>query len=410
MNYSTKAAMEMPSAITIKTSVCILGSGPAGIVLGNILLKNGIDCVIIDKYNREEIYARGRAGAIESTTVKLLKKHDLADTLLKNGYTQGSCEFRYPNGSIIFDYAALSGGDLHYVYPQSDLNDDLIQQYLDAGGKLFYHCEGQKIVQSETGVSIECYDTDREEKVIIEADFVSGCDGYHGLARKSIPLDAVNIYTKKYNYRWLAILVNAPPSCDHAIYGVHPDGFAAHLRRSNQVTRYYLQVSKTDQLEEWTDQRIWDNLEKRFGKQDLCLNRGVILSKRIMELRNYVIEPMRYKRLLLAGDAAHIITPMGGKGLNLAVQDAAVLAETLISYYLENHDLSYLDRYSQIRLPYIWRAQEFSYSLLNMVHLPEGSNANDVQFLQKLGEAKLAQLQTSTTFARNFARNYVGIV
>lgn len=256
MNYSTKAVREIPFAITRKTSVCILGAGPAGIVLGNILLKNGIDCIILDKYNREEIYARGRAGAIESTTVQLLKKHDLADTLFKNAYTQGSCEFRYPNGSIIFDYAGLSGGDLHYVYPQSDLNDDLIQQYLDAGGQIFYHWEGKKITQTETIVKVECYNLDQEQTVIIEADFVAGCDGYHGLSRKSVPSDAVQIYTKQYNYRWLAILAGVPPSSDHAFYAVHPDGFAAHLRRSNEVTRYYLQVDKTDKIEEWNDERI----------------------------------------------------------------------------------------------------------------------------------------------------------
>ena len=254
--------MEIPSAITLKTSVCILGAGPAGIVLGNILLKNGIDCIIIDKYNREEIYARGRAGAIESTTVKLLKKHELADTLLKNGYTQGACKFHYPNGSIIFDYGALTGGDLHYVYPQSDLNDDLIEQYIDAGGQIFFHWEGQKIIQSETVVTIECYDLDREKTVIIKADFVAGCDGYHGLSRQSVPSDAVQIYTKQYNYRRLAILANAPPSCAHAIYAVHPDGFASHLRRNNQVTRYYLQVSKTDKIDDWNDERIWNNLQK----------------------------------------------------------------------------------------------------------------------------------------------------
>ena len=402
--------MEIPSAITLKTSVCILGAGPAGIVLGNILLKNGIDCIMIDKYNREEIYARGRAGAIESTTVQLLKKYDLADTILKNGYTQGCCEFRYSNGTIIFDYAALSGGDLHYVYPQSDLNDDLIQQYLDAGGQLFCHWEGKKITQTETIVKVECYNLEQGQAVIIEADFVAGCDGYHGLSRQSVPSGVVNIYTKQYSYRWLAILADAPPSSAHAFYAVHPDGFAAHLRRSNQVTRYYLQVPKTDKIDDWNDERIWNNLQKRLGREGTTINQGSIFQKRIMELRNYVMEPMRYQRLLLAGDAAHIITPMGGKGLNLAVQDAGVLAETLISYYREKNDLSYLDRYSQIRLPYIWRAQEFSYSLLNMLHLPEGSNAKDVRFLQKLGETKLAQLQTSPTFARNFARNYVGIV
>lgn len=402
--------MEILNIISLKTSVCILGAGPAGIVIGNILLQNGIDCIVIDKYNREEIYARGRAGAIESTTVQVLKKHHLADTILNKSYTQGSCEFCYPDGSIIFDYEALTGGDLHYVYPQSNLNDDLIQKYLDAGGKILFHCEGQQIFQSETGVKVQGYNLDWKQTVIIEADFVAGCDGYHGLARQSIPSDQVNIYTKQYNYRWLALLADAPPSSIHAVYGVHPEGFAAHLRRNNEITRYYLQISETDTIEEWDDQRIWINLQKRLGQDGLKLRQGSIIQKRILELRNYVMEPMQYLRLLLAGDAAHIITPMGGKGLNLAVQDAAVLAETLISFYLEKPELSTLNRYSQIRLPYIWRAQEFSYSLLNMLHRPQGNNDQDVCFLQKLTQTRLAQLTTSVTFAKHFARNYVGII
>ena len=395
---------------TQKTSVCILGSGPAGMVLGNILLKNGIDCIVLDKYNREEIYARGRAGVIESTTVDLLKKYDLADTLIEKAYTQTCCEFRYPDGSVTFDYGALSGGDVHYVYPQSDLNDDLIQQYLNAGGKLLFHHEAQHLVQTDNGVTVECYDQDRDQKITIEADLVAGCDGYHGLARQSVPSQIADIYTKKYNYRWLAILAYAPPSAEYTLYGVHPDGFAAHMLRNSQISRYYLQIPLHETIEDWSDERIWAALRKRLAKSDWTLIEGEIFQKRIMALRNYVIEPMSYQRLLLAGDAAHIITPMGGKGLNLAVQDAGVLAETLVSYFLENHDLSYLKRYSQIRLPYIWRAQEFSYSLLNMVHLPEGEDSEDISFRRKLSESKLAQLTTSTTFARNFARNYVGIV
>lgn len=400
----------MNTTTALTTSICILGAGPAGIVLGHILLKNGIDCIVIDKYNREEIYARGRAGAIESTTFQLLNKYGLADTILQKGQTQNSCEFRYPHGSIVFTYSDLSDGDVHYVYPQSNLNDDLIQKYIDAGGKILLHHEGQKITQTEDGVTVECYAQDIGEKVIIHADFVAGCDGYHGLARQSIPDQAVTIYNKQYNYRWLALLAYAPPAANHAIYALHPDGFAAFLLRNNHVSRYYLQIPLHDKLQDWSDDRIWENLQKRLAKSGCKLPIGTIFEKRIMALRNYVIEPLRYQRLLIAGDAAHIITPMGGKGLNLAVQDAGVLAETLVSYYLEKHELSYLERYSEIRLPYIWRAQEFSCSLLNMLHKSESNDPDEVRFHQKLSEAKLLQLTQPTTFAKNFARNYVGII
>jgi len=400
----------MTATTVLTTSVCILGSGPAGIVLANILQKNGIDCIVIDRYDRDEIYARGRAGVIESTTVDQLKKHGLADTILEKSYTHGCCEFRHPDGGIVFDYGSLSGGDIHYVYPQSDLNDDLIQYYIDAGGFLFCHLEGEKITQTKDGVIVECHDRDTDKKIAIRADFVAGCDGYHGISRQSVPEGEVEIFTKTYNYRWLAILAYAPPSATHTLYGIHPDGFAAHMLRNSQVSRYYLQIPIQDELTDWPDDRIWDNLEKRLAQKGWKINRGNIFQKRIMALRNYVMEPLRYGRLLMAGDAAHIITPMGGKGLNLAVQDAAVLAETLIGYYLENHDLSYLDRYSEIRLPYIWRAQEFSYNLLTMLHQPEGDDTEDIRFRWKLSESKLMQLTRSATFARNFARNYVGIV
>lgn len=394
---------------TLKTSVCILGAGPAGTILGNLLLKSGIDCIVVDKYSREEIYARGRAGLIESTTAELLDKHGLADTLLANAETHHSCEFRYPNSSIVFDYGALNGGEVHYVYPQSDLNEDLIQKYLDAGGQLHLGCAGQEIRQQADGVVVKCGDRATGETLEIHADFVAGCDGYHGISRRSVPADAVKTFTKHYPYRWLAILAYAPPSVEHITYALHPDGFAGHMLRNSKVSRYYLQIPVTDTLETWPDERIWATLHQRLAKPGWTLTEGEIFQKNTMDLRNYVMETMRYERLFLAGDAAHIITPMGGKGLNLAIQDAGTLGETLISYYLEQHELAYLDRYSQLRLPYIWAAQEFSYSLLNMVHLPEGNSPEDVDFLQKLSESKLSQLNTSSTFARNFARNYVGI-
>lgn len=399
MNYTTM----------LKTSVCILGSGPAGIVLGNILLQNGIDCIVVDKYNRQEIYARGRAGTLESTTIELLQKHDLAEPIIAKGHTHGSCEFRYPDYSVVFDYSQFCGGDLHYIYPQSDFNDDLIQNYQDAKGTHLLRHEAKSISQTADGVVVNLYDKNNDQLVTVEADFVLGCDGYHGITRRSIPQDAVSIHYKYYPYQWLAILAQAPPSAKHAIYALHPDGFAGHMLRNEQVTRFYLQIPLGDTVENWSDQRIWTHLQRRLANQDGMLTEGEIFEKRVMSLRSYVMEPLRYQRLLLAGDAAHIITPMGGKGLNLAVQDAGVLAETLINYYQQGHDLDYLDRYSQIRLPYIWRAQEFSYSMLNMVHAPQGQDLEDVKFRQKLSQSKLAQLKTSATFARDFARNYVGI-
>ena len=399
----------MNPTTVLKTSVCILGSGPAGVVLGNILLQNGIDCIIADKYNRQEIYARGRAGTLESTTIGLLQKYNLADKIIANGHTHGCCEFRYPDYSIVFEYSKLCGGDIHYIYPQSDFNDDLIQNYQELNGTLLFRHEGKRISQTSSGVVVDLYDKNNDQPITVHADFLIGCDGYHGITRQSIPEDAVSVHNKQYKYQWLAILAEAPPSAKHIIYALHPDGFAGHMLRSEKITRYYLQIPFGERIENWSDERIWDNLQRRLAKKDWMLTEGKILSKRVMSLRSYVMEPLRHGRILMAGDAAHIITPMGGKGLNLAVQDAGVLAETLIDYYQEGRSIDYLDRYSKIRLPYIWRAQEFSYSMLNMVHAPEGQDLEDVRFRHKLSQSKLAQLTTSATFAQDFARNYVGI-
>lgn len=394
----------------LHTTVCIVGSGPAGIVLANILLQHGLDCIVIDAMSREEIFGRGRAGVIESTTVDCLKKHGLAEPILHHGRTNERCEFRSPAGSVTFEYGPLSGGDTHFIYPQNNLVDDLTQIYLERGGTLFFRRAAHKVANADDHMAVECYDQSSQTTVTIYADFVAGCDAQHGVSRASIPPEAVTTYRKQHHFNWLAILAYAKPSADHVIYALHPDGFAGHMPRTSDMSRYYLQIALDDDIEAWPDARIWLTLQKRLAKKDWTLREGEICSKSILSLHSYVTEPLRYKRLFLVGDAAHLIPPCGGKGMNLAIQDASVLAETLINYYQERHPLSYLDRYSAIRLPFIWRAQEFSYSMMDMIHAAEGDDVDEVKFMQKLKESKLTQLETSKTFAKDFARNYVGII
>ena len=395
---------------TIQTTIAVLGAGPAGIVLAHLLRQHGIDCVIVDAYEREEIYARGRAGLLESTTVALLNKHQLAEPIFARGAKHDQCEFRFPDFSMVLEYGKLTGAETHWTYPQNDLVDDLIQMYLDQGGTIHFNHPGIAIHNDAEGVSVTCEDKATGEKLRIECDFVVGCDGYHGLARKSVPDAAVSIYNKQHVYGWLAILAQAPPSTEHIIYALHPEGFAGHMLRSDKISRYYLQVQLADNIDQWNDERIWATLERRLAKKAWTLNRGQIIEKRMLSMRSYVMDPMRYRRLFLAGDAAHIITPCGGKGMNMAIQDAGVLAEVLNDYYRDAKNPVHLDRYSALRLPMIWRAQEFSYSMLVMLHKPEVSDPAEGAFLQKLNESKLAQLLSSETYKRDFARNYVGII
>ncbi len=387
----------------LTTRVCIVGAGPAGIVLGNILLDAGVGCVVIDRYDRQGIFDRGRAGVLESTTVAALAAHGLADTIYSQGHTHGSCEFRAPDFSWELDYSALADGDCHYIYPQNLLNDDLIGRYLDKGGHLVLGAEADACDFDDDGVVIS------GSTFRIRSELVAACDGFHGLMRRTLPAGAVATYEKQYPYRWLAILANAAPSARHVVYGLHPDGFGAHMPRTKDQSRYYLQVDAADTTEEWTDARIWKALATRLRKDDWTLNEGQIVHKSILDMRSYVMEPMQFGRVLYAGDAAHIITPSGGKGLNLAVHDAVALAKHMRRYFEEKLPVASFAAYTDERLPLIWRAQEFSRSMLNMLHRAPDGDPDSARFLNKISESKLKQLGSSRTFARDFARNYVGI-
>ncbi len=399
----------MISLNIFETSVCIIGAGPAGIVLGNILLDNGIDCIVLDHYNRQEIYERGRAGVLESTTVKLLDQHQLADGIYLNGRIHGTSEFRSPGYSLEFNYSELVGGESHYIYPQSELNDELIERFINKGGKLLFSHSIDDIEFQNDKIIAHGHIKGEQRNFSIKAKLCAGCDGYHGIARRSLPDGAVTNYEKQYPFRWLTVQAHAVPSSTHVIYGLHPDGFAAHLPRTASVSRYYLQVPPGDRVEDWSDERIWSSLEKRLKKEGWALNKGEIFSKTILEMRSYVMEPMQYERLLFAGDAAHIITPSGGKGLNLATQDAVSLAQHMTDFFNKELPLASFNDYSEQRLQMIWRAQDFSRSMLHMLHKAITDDEKDVSFLNKISESKLKQLSSSATFARDFARNYVGI-
>lgn len=395
------------AAERLSTQVCILGAGPAGTLLGILLVRAGIGCVVLDRLDREEIPVHApRAGLIEHRTVELLKAHGLAGPLLEHGIRHGSIEFRTPEKTFELDYAALCGGHSSWVYPQADLVKDLTEALIATGPEVRYGLKATSIEQGPR-LRVGCLDHDGVESVSIECEFVAGCDGFHGISRASMPAGSFRAFARQYELAWLTLLAAAPPSSDHNVYALHPRGFAGHFLRSSTVTRYFLQVERGANLADWNDDRVWSELQTRMVGPGGKLNVGPIESKGMLEMACYVAEPMQAGSMFLAGDAAHKITPAGGKGMNLALQDADELASGLIDYY-KGSGSRRLEAYSENRLPRVWRAQEFSNGMLEMLH-SFGDDILDGPYLQRVRQARLRQLNEGGPFAVDFAEKYVGL-
>lgn len=393
------------SSKEINTQVCIIGAGPAGLVIANILFKYGIKCLVIEKYSQPEIYARSRAGLIDYKTVSILQEHGLSDRLLKIGKPHGKCEFRTPEQSFVLNYEAMSNGQTHYTYPQQELLTDLIYKFQLAGGQILFNTQAETIVNERYGATVSC--RQGEQELIIKSDFIAGCDGFHGVSRAAIPDAIAQPKTVNYDYAWLAITAEAAPSTPHIIYGIHPRGFAGHMLRTETISRYYLQIPVGDTENDWSSDRIWSELQLRLAKDNWTLTEGKIIAKQVLTMRSFSTQTMQHKSLFLAGDATHIMTPAGGKGMNLAIQDADVLAKSFVSYY-RYHDNLPLRNYSANRLPEIRLSQDFSESLLHMINIQEGDNSEEANLSKLLQKFKLSQLINSHTTAQEFARNYVG--
>ena len=395
------------SSKEINTQVCIIGAGPAGLIIANILFKYGINCVVIEKYSQSEIYARSRAGLIDYKTVSILQEHGLGDRLLKVGKPHGKCEFRAPEQSFVLDYAEMSNGQTHYTYPQQELLTDLIYKFQLSGGQILFNTQAETIANERYGATVSC--RQGEQDLVIKSDFIAGCDGFHGVSRAAIPNAIAQPKTVNYDYAWLAITAEAAPSTPHIIYGIHPRGFAGHMLRTETISRYYLQIPMGDTADDWSSDRIWSELQLRLAKDNWTLTEGKIIAKQVLTMRSFSTQTMQYKSLFLAGDATHIMTPAGGKGMNLAIQDADILGKSFARYY-RYHDNLPLRNYSANRLPEIRLSQEFSESLLHMINIQEGNNPQEANLLKLLQKFKLSQLINSQSTAQEFARNYVGYV
>ncbi|MBB5107296.1 p-hydroxybenzoate 3-monooxygenase [Streptomyces spectabilis] len=388
--------------------VVVLGAGPAGLVLANLLLARGIDCVVLERADRDSLRARARAGFLAANTVRILERHGLADGLLRRGHTHSTCEFRTEDGRFRLDYSTLGQGEPHTVYPQQDLVADLLTYYQAAGGRIRFGTEATAVLDADGDDPSVSVRTAEGRPGRWRARYVAGCDGRHGAGRRSLPGHAVRRFHRDHRVTWLGLLAEAPPSLDAVGYAVHERGFAGHMARTSEITRYYVQCERGTPADAWSQERIWDELDLRMrAKEYGPLRRGRIVQRTVVDLESDVLEPLRHGALFLAGDAASLISPSAAKGANLAVLEAELLARALIDDLTRGDSIG-VESYSARCLDHIWRAQEFSHWMVELLHGASGGDG-DAHFLNSMRRSRMASLRTSRSQQDWFAERYVGV-
>jgi p-hydroxybenzoate 3-monooxygenase len=387
------------------TQVGIVGAGPAGLLLAHLLHLRGIESVVLEARSREYVEARVRAGVLEQTTVDLLDSAGVAERLHREGLVHHGLELRFDGRGHRIDFAELTGGRAITVYGQQEVVKDLIAARMDTGGELRFEVEDVSLHDLESDRPCIRFGHEGSEHEL-RCDVVAGCDGFHGISRPTVPDDVLRIYEREYPFAWLGILAEVAPSNEELIYCHHDRGFALHSMRSPTITRLYLQCAPDADIEEWPDERIWEELQTRLATADgdFVLEQGPLVEKGITPMRSFVAEPLRHGRLFLAGDAAHIVPPTGAKGLNLAAADVRVLAEALGAWY-EGGDESGLNGYSDTCLRRVWRVQHFSWWMTSMLHRFGG----DDPFEPRLQRSQLNYVVSSRAAATTLAENYVGL-
>jgi p-hydroxybenzoate 3-monooxygenase len=387
------------------TQVGIVGAGPAGLLLAHLLHLRGIESVVLEARSREYVEARVRAGVLEQTTVDLLDSAGVAERLHREGLVHRGLELRFDGRGHRIDFAELTGGRAITVYGQQEVVKDLIAARLDTGGELRFEVEDVSLHDLESDRPCIRFSHEGSEHEL-RCDVVAGCDGFHGISRPTVPDDVLRIYEREYPFAWLGILAEVAPSSEELIYCHHDRGFALHSMRSPTLTRLYLQCAPDADIEEWPDERIWEELQTRLATADgdFVLEQGPLVEKGITPMRSFVAEPLRHGRLFLAGDAAHIVPPTGAKGLNLAAADVRVLSEALGAWY-DSGDEGGLDAYSDTCLRRVWRVQHFSWWMTSMLHRFGG----DDPFEPRLQRSQLHYVVSSRAAATTLAENYVGL-
>lgn len=387
----------------LTTQVAIIGSGPAGLLLGQLLFKAGISHVIIEQRSAEYVASRIRAGILEQVSVDLLAQAGVDKNLKKFGLPHDGIEILTNGLKYRVDLAELTQGKKVTVYGQTEVTKDLMQAREVAGLCTYYEAENVQIHDFETHPIVTFQQNGQSYR--IQCDFIAGCDGYHGICRASVPKEKIKTFEKLYPFGWLGVLVDVPPVSNELIYIQSERGFALCSMRSQTRSRYYLQVPASDHVDAWTDQRFWDELKNRLDKESReKIVTGASIEKSIAPLRSFVTEPMRFGKLFLAGDAAHIVPPTGAKGLNLAASDIAYLAHALIDFY-HNDSEKGIEEYSEKCLKRVWKAERFSWWMTHLLHRFDSES----EFDHRIKQAELSYILESNAGLTTLAENYVGL-
>jgi p-hydroxybenzoate 3-monooxygenase len=388
----------------LRTQVGIVGAGPAGLLLSHLLHLRGIESVIIEARSKKYIEERIRAGVLEQGTVDMLIESGVGERLKREGLVHHGIELRFNRRGHRINMYELTGGKAITVYAQHEVVKDLVSARLAAGGQISFEAGDVSVHGFDRSTPTIRFQSGGKAQELA-CDFIAGCDGFHGVCRPSIPASALTEFDRVYPFAWLGILAQAPPSSNELVYSYHERGFALLSMRSPEIGRLYIQVSPDEDIHNWPDDRIWQELQTRLAAEgDWKLTEGPILQKGITPMRSFVVEPMQYGKLYLAGDAAHIVPATGAKGLNLAAADVRILAQAFAEFY-SSGKTRLLDQYSQTCLRRVWKAQRFSWWMTSMLHRFD----TDSPFDQRRQVAELDYLTGSRAAMTSLAENYVGL-
>jgi p-hydroxybenzoate 3-monooxygenase len=388
----------------LRTQTAIIGAGPAGLLLSQLLYRQGIDAVVLERRSAAHVAGRIRAGVIEQGTVELLHEAGVGGRLAREGLVHRGFNLGFAGHIERIDIHGLTGGRTVVVYGQTEITRDLMDAHAARDASVFYEVDGVRLDDLDSESPSVTFSNARGEHRI-SCDFVAGCDGFHGVSRTVIPESALTTYEKVYPFAWLGVLADVPPCDDEIIYSTHERGFALASMRSHTRSRYYVQCAPDERLDEWSDERFWNEVSLRLGPTAAArITRGPAIEKSLAPVRSFVAEPMRYGRLFLAGDAAHIVPPTGAKGLNLAASDVHYLSEGLVQFYRTGSSTG-LDAYSSRALARVWRASRFSWQLTSLLHCFPDADA----FGRRMQSAELAYIRSSPCAKAVLAENYAGL-